>query len=93
MPASGERDALIANSMSENGKRSRNERESLTSEFSAPVRAAQSTIASLQQRLKQKEMTVLKYQDMLKLARDEISQVDRLWNVEPFVLVFYLIRG
>ncbi len=42
-----------------------------------PVRAAQATIEGLQTRLRQKEATLLKYQEMLKTSREEMSQVNR----------------
>lgn len=36
----------------------------------------------LQNRLKQKDETIVKYQDMLKLARDEINNINKQHEVE-----------
>ncbi len=41
------------------------------------MRAAQATIEGLQTRLGQKELTVVKYQEMLKAAREEMASVNR----------------
>lgn len=61
MPATADRDAMIENSMGRNGRNGGNaDNYNLTSEFNTPVKAAQATIASLQQRLKQKEQTIQK---------------------------------
>lgn len=73
MPASAERDNLIQHSMNDNF---------ITNDLNTPVRAAQSTIESLQARLKQKDMTIMKYQEMLRLAREEINQVNKQNELE-----------
>lgn len=60
MPATADRDAMIENSMGRNRRGGNADNDNLTSEFNTPVKAAQATIASLQQRLKQKEQTIQK---------------------------------
>ena len=74
MPATNDRDLLIKSAMSDSN--------SMTSDLNTPVRAAQATIESLQGRLKQKDMTVAKYQEMLKLARDELNQANKQHELE-----------
>ncbi len=77
MPATSDRDLLIKNTMS-----AADNPNSLTSELNTPVKAAQATIESLQNRLKQKELTIVKYQEMLKLAREEINQTNKQHELE-----------
>lgn len=50
------------------------------------VRAAQSTIDSLQARIIQKEESVRKYQEMLKEARDDLNKQSRQHEEEILVL-------
>jgi centrosomal protein CEP290 len=75
LPATMERDLLIKSSMTYTSVAAQNE-------SNTPARAAQATIESLQNRLKQKDETLLKYQDMLKLARDEISNINKQHELE-----------
>lgn len=76
LPASIDRDNIIEASLNTNRI------ESLT-----PTKAAQSTIESLQVRLNQKEQTILKYQEMLKLSRDEIAKINKQHELEISNLV------
>jgi centrosomal protein CEP290 len=71
LPASIDRDNIIEISLNANRF------DSIT-----PTKAAQTTIESLQIRLNQKEQTIMKYQDMLKLSRDEISKINKQHELE-----------
>ena len=71
MPATADRDLMIDSVVASQGK-----------ESETPVRAAQSTIEGLQARLNQKEQTILKYQDLLKLAREEITKLNKQHELE-----------
>lgn len=75
LPATLDRDLLVKSSMNKASSSSSDPCET-------PVKAAQATIESLQNLLKQKEETVFKYQDMLKLARDEISNINKQHELE-----------
>ncbi|CAF0743692.1 unnamed protein product [Brachionus calyciflorus] len=74
LPATLDRDLLVKSSM--------NRANSNSDSSETPVKAAQATIESLQNLIKQKEETILKYQDMLKLARDEITNINKQHELE-----------
>ena len=77
LPASMDRDLLIKSSMHSSETTGH-----MQNGGNTPVKAAQATIESLQSRLKQKDETLAKYQDMLKLARDEIANVNKQHEIE-----------
>ncbi len=68
MPASADRDSIISRA----GKS-----ETSGMDLETPVRAAQATIEGLQARLRQKELTLVKYQEMLKTSREEMANMNR----------------
>ncbi len=74
LPATMDRDVLIKSTLSGSNQ--------AHADMSTPVKAAQATIESLQHRLKQKDETLAKYQDMLKLARDEIANINKQHELE-----------
>ena len=78
LPASSERDAAfdkVMNSSETPYGQNHNE-------MATPVRAAQATIESLQNMLKQKDITIVKYQEMLRIARDEIGEINKQHETE-----------
>lgn len=75
LPSSIDRDQLIKSSM-------RKAADPNSDPCETPVRAAQATIESLQNLLKQREESIIKYQDMLKLARDEITNINKQHELE-----------
>lgn len=81
LPATSERDAVIKKTFDATSTTRRESRDELSIDTTA-VRVAQSSIESLQNRIKQKEQTILKYQDMLQLARDEINQLNKQHEIE-----------
>jgi len=80
LPATEDRDSIIKktlNSVPDSGSN-----HSELSSDSPPVKAAQATIESMQNLLKQKEITIFKYQDMLQQSRDEINQLNKQHEIE-----------
>ena len=77
LPATEDRDSIINKKMNNLNSSSSNSTKVEMTMDSPPVKAAQATIESLQNRLQQKETSIQKYQDMLQLARDEINQLNK----------------
>ena len=75
LPASADRDNVFDKVMNSTGSNN-------AEMNNTPVRAAQATIESLQNMLKQKDITIAKYQEMLRIARDEISDLNRQHETE-----------
>lgn len=75
LPSSIDRDQIVKNSINK-------ATHSNSDQCETPVKAAQATIESLQNLLKQREESVIKYQDLLKLARDEIKNINKQHELE-----------
>lgn len=82
LPATEDRDSIINKKMNNLNSSSSNSTKVEMTMDSPPVKAAQATIESLQNRLQQKETSIQKYQDMLQLARDEINQLNKQHEIE-----------
>ncbi|KAH3726744.1 centrosomal protein of 290 kDa-like [Dreissena polymorpha] len=79
MPATAERDEIILRAQSKANTASEINKAAHDRNFESEqsMKVAQSTMASLQARIQQKEETIVKYQDLLRQAREDMHDMNR----------------
>ncbi|KAK3096658.1 hypothetical protein FSP39_002154 [Pinctada imbricata] len=77
MPATSDRDEIIIKATSKVTETMAAKSDDKQFQTEHSIKVAQSTIASLQARIQQKEETIAKYQELLKQARDDMTDMNK----------------